>query len=203
MDEQLIKRIGRLYAAIGDCIETDMNQLPAIPVSPGKMLGYMQDFRGNKTPEQLENSLQSSILLIGGLEYHLRRWAHHNQRDPELVTSKFKKSIALQIIHDLCNNEKHGYPLQQGKDRSGKAPKLVNVRRIMQLTTQPRKGSRVGMTLGPGGIPVILGDGNAAAFITGEVVNADNKQICDAHNLINDAVCECETLFQSFEIEIT
>ncbi len=202
MDDQLIQRIRRMYAAIGETVETEMSQLPAFVISTDKINAVFQDFRGNKTPEQLENALHSLIAIIASLEYHLRRWAHNNGHEPDKVTVTFRDSQPLQIIHDLWNNEKHGYPLPNGRDRSGVAPRLRDVRRVMRLTTQPCKGSVVGMTMGRGGVPVIHGDGNAAAVITGEVVDAEENMIGNADVLLSQAVDECESLMQQFDIDL-
>jgi len=202
MDDQIIQRIRRMYAAVGETVETEMGQLPAFVITTDKINAVFQDFRGNKTPEQIENVLHSLIAIVASLEYHLRRWAHHNGHEPNKVTATFRDSRPLQIIHDLWNSEKHGYPSPNGRDRSGVAPTLRGVRRVMRLTTQPRKGSVVAMTMGRGGVPVIHGDGNAAAVITGEVVDVDGNMIGDADVLLSQAVDDCESLMQQFDIDL-
>ena len=108
MDDELARRIRRIYAALGETIETDMSQLPAYVVPTERIRGFFQDFSGGDTPDHLENTLQSLIAIVASFEYHLRRWAHHNGHDPKRVADRFRDSRPLQIIHDLWNNEKHG-----------------------------------------------------------------------------------------------
>lgn len=73
----------------------------------------------------------------------------------------------------------------------------------MQLTTQPKKGSMVAMTMGPGGVPVIHGDGNASAVITGEIVDADGNMIGETDSILPKAVDDCESLMKTFGIDLS
>ena len=192
------KRIRRMYAAVGETIEADMEKLPAHVVSTDRIKGVIQDFSGGVAPEELENALHTLIAILASLEYHLRRWAHHNEQDPEKVTEVFRNSRPLQLVHDLWNNEKHGYPRPHGQDRSGVAPRLNYVRRVMRLRTQPHKGSGVTMTFGPGGVPVTRGDGSAVAVITGEILDTNGNEIGNAHSVLAAAIGECEALMREF-----
>lgn len=200
MGDEIVQRVSRMYAAIGETLETDMTQFPAHVVRTDKWQFVLQDFSGNKSPEQLANVLHTLIALVASLEYHLGRWAHHNGHDQKRVTAAFKSSRPLQLIHDLWNAEKHGHPVRN--DRSGIAPELKDIRRVMQLRTRPKKGSTVIMTMGSGGIPVIAGDGSAVAVVTGDVVASDGTNAGDAHALLTEAIATCETLMRSFGIQI-
>ncbi len=201
LDDQMIQRIRRMHSAIGETVESDMTQLPATIVQNNVIFGVIQDFRGNKTREQFENTLHLLIDLIASLEYHLRRWASHNGHEPNKVTDFFHKSPPLQIVHDLWNSEKHGPP-REGEGRSGCNPRLENVCRVMKLSTQAKPGSLVGMTMGPGGIPVIHGNGNAAAAITADIIAADGTLIGDADFILSRAVGDCENLMKLFGIDL-
>jgi hypothetical protein len=195
--DDIHQRIRRLYAAIGENVETDMNQLPARIVQTEKIIGVIQDFRGHDSTEQLANTLHNLIALVASLEYHLRRWAHHNGHDPDVVSKAFQNSQPLQVVHDLWNVEKHG-ALQSGRDRSGLAPKLGEVHRVLQLRTQPKAGSSVIMTMGRSGAPVIRGDGSASAVVTADVYDSNGNCIGEAHEFLFQAVDSCETLLRTF-----
>jgi len=103
----------------------------------------------------------------------LKRWAAHNGHDKTKVDQAVNNSFDLQIIKDLSNNDKHGYP-PRNCGYSGKCPKLIAINRVMQLKTQAKKNSTIGMTLSAQGIPMIFGDGTAKAIITGDVLDNDN-----------------------------
>jgi hypothetical protein len=72
----------------------------------------------------------------------------------------------------------------------------------MQLRTQPRKGSFVGMTMGPNGVPIIHGDGNATAVITAEILDADRNVIGVTNTILTDVISECESLIQDLGLKL-
>jgi hypothetical protein len=193
----LIHRIRRMYAALGDTVETDMSRFPAHVVSTDKIIGLVHEFSGGMSPEQLENVLHSLIAIVASLEYYIEQWADHNGHDKSRVKAVFTTSRPLQLVHDLWNSDKHAH--SRKGSRSGITPRLKDVHRPMVLTTQPHKGSFVRMTIGPGGVPVIGGDGSAAVVITADVIDEDGTRIDDAHKILTSAIEECETLLRSFD----
>lgn len=202
MNDEIWKRISRLYAALDATIETDMDQLPAEVICTETVRGFHQDFSGGKSQEELENALQNLIACIASLEYHLRKAVADNGDDPDVVSIRFKDSKPLQLVHDLWNNDKHGAP-QPGKTTySGMAPLLKDVHSAMVLQTQAKKGSWIAMTGGLGGMPQIHGDGSAHTVITADIVDgrSNDQKIADAHTTISEAVAKCEELFKQFGI---
>jgi hypothetical protein len=200
MNDDLETRLRRIYAAIGETQEPDVSKFPATVIASEKGVLVHQDFSGGRTEEQLTNLIQSLIALIAGLEYHLYKWAAKNGHDAEEVKLPLQASKSFSIVHDLWNNEKHGYSPGRGSNRSGLAPQLINVIRVMKLATQPRKGSCVVFMVGPARKPVIGGDGTATAVITGDVVGKDGQRIGDAHQILEGAVKDCETLVRDLGI---
>jgi hypothetical protein len=188
MNDDLETRLRRIYAAIGETQEPDVSKFPATVIASEKGVLVHQDFSGGRTEEQLTNLIQSLIALIAGLEYHLYKWTAKNGHDAEEVKLPLQASKSFSIVHDLWNNEKHGYSPGRGSNRSGLAPQLINVIRVMKLATQPRKGSCVVFMVGPARKPVIGGDGTATAVITGDVVGKDGQRIGDAHQILEGAV---------------
>ena len=191
-------RVRRLYAAVDSTVERDMSKLPAKVISTEKVWGVFQDFSGGQSSEDLENDFFGIINNLANLEYLLEKWAHHNGRDKTKVHTVFTASRPLRIVHDLWNWNKHGPYRSKRDSRSGLSPTIRNIHRVMQLQTQAVKGSRVGMTLGPGGIPHISGDGSAEALITGDVVDSMGQHIGDARKIILDAVTDCERLMREY-----
>ena len=197
MNTELSQRIHRIYSSIKAVEETNPNKLKATVITTGKCIGVFQDFRGGLNDAELSNLAHMLISNIANLRDHLRKWAVKNGKDKEKVNEAFNQSLELQIIKDLSDNDKHGYPRRNG-GYSKKYPQLVNIDRIMQLKTQAKKGSTIGMTLGAGGAPKFFGDGTAKAIVTGDVVDNKNNRIGDLHEIAAKAVEAWEQLLADF-----
>lgn len=201
MDDTILQRIGRIYDSIGDIEEYDPNKLKASVIQNEKIKTIFQDFRGGFSNGDLSNYAHMVIHNLANLQDNLRRWAAHNGHDKTKVDQAVNNSFDLQIIKDLSNNDKHGYP-PRDCGHSGKCPKLVAINRVMQLKTQAKKDSTIGMTLSAQGIPMIFGDGTAKAIITGVVVDNDNNRIGDFYEIANRAVEAWEQLLDDFGLNV-
>ena len=195
--EELLQRICRIQSSIEAVEKTDPNKLKAKVITTDKITAVFQDFRGGLTDAELSNLAHTLIHNIANLQDNLKRWAAHNGHDKTKVKQTFKNSFDLQIIQDLSNNDKHGYPPRDG-GLSGKCPQLVNINRVMQFKPQAKNGSTSRMTLGANGIPKFSGDGTAKAIITGNVVDNKNNRIGDLHEIATKAVEAWEQLLADF-----
>lgn len=193
MNTELQQRIRRIYSSIGAVEETDPNKLKATLIVTDEFTEVFQDFRGDRTNEELSNLAHMLIHNIANFHNHLKKWAAKNEKNKKKVDEALVHSPELQIIKDLSDNDKHGYPPRNG-GQSGKSPKLVGINHVMQLKTQAKKGSTIGMTLGADGTPKVFGDGTAKAIITGDVVDNENKHIGDLHTIATKAVEAWEQL---------
>ena len=197
----LESRLKRIYASLEMAEETDMAKLKAEIFHDGKRVALHQDFTGGLSNEELENHAHSLIHNIANLRDHLKCWAKKNGKDKSEVDAVFNGSIALQIIQDLSDNDKHGYPPRDG-GRSGKSPKIGKITRSLQLSTKPQEGSFVSMTLGPGGIPRISGSGEARAVISAEIRDRDGNVIGDFRLTALEALGVWERLLAEFGVSI-
>jgi hypothetical protein len=194
MNDIILQRISRIYAAIGDIEEDDPNKLRATVIQTDKIKAVFQNFCSDFSDDDLSNYAHMVINNIANLQDHLRRWAKDNGHDKAKVDQTFKNSLELQIIKDLSNNEKHGYPPRNGGE-SKKCPQLVDITRVMQLQNQA-------MTLGADGGPKFFGKGTHKAVITGNVVDNNNNYIGDLHEIITKAVEAWGKLLADFGLPI-
>ena len=201
MNTELLQRIHRIYYSIKHVEKTDPKKLKADMIATDEIMTVIQAFRGGLTDEELSNLAHMLIHNIANLHNHLKKWALNDGKDEKKVDEAFAKSMELQIIMDLSNNDKHGYPPRDG-GKSKKCPKLVNINRVMQLKTQAKKGSTIKMTLGAGGVPKLSGDGSAKAIITGDVVDNKNNRIGDLHKIAIKAVEAWEKLLVDFGMNL-
>ena len=197
MDDAILQRISRIYAAIGSIEEDDPQKLKATVIQTDKIKAVFQDFRGGFSDDDLSNQAHSVIHNIANLRDHLRRWASHHHQDKNKVDQAVDNCPELQIIKDLSNNDKHGYPPRDGGD-SGKCPQLIEINRVMRLQTQAQKGSTIAMTIAAGGVPKFIGDGTAKAVVTGDVVDNDGNRIGDLYEIANRAVEAWESLLMDY-----
>jgi hypothetical protein len=201
MDDAILQRIRRIYDSICDIEENALNKLRATVIQNEKIKAVFQDFRGGFSNGDLSNYAHMIIHNLANLQDNLKRWAAHNGRDKTKVDQAVNNSFDLQIIKDLSNNDKHGYP-PRDRGHSRKCPQLVDITRVIQLRTQAKKDSTIGMTLGAHGIPKIFGDGTAKTVITGDVVDNDNNRIGDLYEIVNRAVEAWEQLLDDFGLNV-
>jgi hypothetical protein len=197
MDDAIRQRISRICAAIGAIEETDPQKLRATVIQTERINAVFQDFRGGLSDDELSNQAHTVIHNIANLRDHLRRWAAQNGKDKAKVDQTVDNCFDLQIIEDLSNNDKHGYP-PRGSGRSGKCPQLVGIDRVMRLQTQAKKGSMIAMTIGAGGVPIFIGDGSAKAVVTAEILDSARNRIGDLYEIATKAVEAWERLLVDF-----
>jgi hypothetical protein len=193
MDDIILQRISRIYSAIGAIEESDPKKLKATVIQNDKFNAVIQDFRGGFSDDELSNQAHSVIHNIANLRDNLRRWAAKNGHDKNKIDRTVNSSFELQVIQDLSDNDKHGYPPRNGGD-SKRSPELTGINRVMRLETQGKKGSMIAMTIGADGVPRFRGDGTAKAVVTGDVVDNTNGRIGDLYEIATKAVEAWERL---------
>lgn len=193
MDDAIALRIARIYAAIGASEEANLNTLKANVVRTDRVNAIWQDFRRGMSDEELSNQAHTVIHNIANLSNHLRRWAAQNGHDNTSVDEVVNGSFELQLILDLSNNDKHGYP-PRNRGHSRRAPRLTGITRAMRLQTKSHERSMIVMKMGPSGTPTLIGDGTAKVIVTAQVVDNTGNQIGDLHEIVSKSLEAWEQL---------
>lgn len=201
MDEELQKRIRRIYAAIGDTVEVDISKFQPQFGSSEECIFVFQDFRGGLSEEQISNIAHSAIHNLANLRDHLRRWANLSGCDPNKIDQAVQKSFELQVIMDLSNADKHGYPQRDG-GHSGRAPRLSEVNRVMKLSTGTQPHSSASLTFTPKPIARLVGSGSATVVVTGTIVDKAGCQLGDLHAFLTEGTATWEYLLAELGIKI-
>lgn len=187
-NDQVLDRLHRIYAAIDAAVEGELNKFPPKMVADERGFSMYQDFLGGRSPAQISNLAHSVIHNIANFQDHLRRWAAKSCRDPKQVDQVVSNSAPLQLVRDLSNNDKHGYPPRNG-GHSGKAPRLAEINRVLRLTTGAGPGSGVAVFLTPTGPKQIAsGGGSTTVVITGSVVDSNGDVLGDLYDIEADAL---------------
>ena len=198
LGDDLKHRIKRIYTAVGEVEEHDVGKFEPKVIQDSHKIGFYQDWRGDLTDEQISNFAYSLIHNITNLQGHLRKWADSNGQDKTKIDDAFKNSQELQIIQDLSNNDKHGYPPRNG-GYSGISPRIEEFNCVMQMTVEP--GASMRMTFGPQGKPIVGGQGTAKVIITGNVLDGNENMIGQFYETAIKAI-ECwEKLLNEFGIK--
>ncbi len=136
MTESEIKnRIARVYAAFGEKSRLKPEDCEPVVHRTPQRLSYHQDFRGGRTQEQLEIDAATIINEIMGIRDRTKKWLIASAGNAARVDDFIKSDMAVALVHDLANTEKHGE-----LDRppfSGHRPKLLPVDRVMANIYDP------------------------------------------------------------------
>lgn len=191
MSAEIQERIRRVYTAIGETVEDDLSKFA--PVTDPSRRYFRMDFRGGMTPEQMSNAAHTAIAQVAGLSDHLRKWAKTTGRDPKQVDAVVAKSPALQMLIDVWNTDKHGYPPSR-PTLTGKAPRLGPVDRGLAIgPREPRQA--VEITPSPIGLDV-HGSANLRVVFTGAIVDADGSRLGEMSRLLEDGLKAWEEFLQ-------
>ena len=90
-------------------------------VTPIESGGITVDLPGKSNPLKIAADIYSILHLLATLKDHLKNKLEASGFDKNIVEREIDSSIHLQILIDLINQEKHGYPLTK-HIRSNKNP---------------------------------------------------------------------------------
>ena len=199
MDAEILQRIQRINAAFGHACRTDLKRFPAKILRSQKGTLMMQDFSGGASDAELANVLQSVIHNLASFCDYLRNWAEPRGISRTSIYNYLSRSPDFCIIMDLYNRDKHGPPNGR-RGWSRRSPELGRARGVLQMKTQPKKGSTVCMTAGLRGEPIISGDGSAHVVVTAEVLDKNGNGIGDVDKYVRGALRFCEGALRDFNV---
>ena len=91
------------------------------------------EIQGDK--EEMINKVFIILYNLASLKDHLKNKLKKSSLNPSLIEDEINHSIHLQVLIDIINQEKHGYPLKQS-NRSGKNPLIQNVKKAFRMTLE-------------------------------------------------------------------
>jgi len=143
----------------------------------------------------MDKDANSVIAEFMGLPDRVQSWLRtHGHRDVD-VYAFIKAHRAAALMQDLGNTDKHGR--LDKRPYSGLKPKLTNVKRVAKFQTQARRGSWIQYQMGPGGQPIVSGDGKASLVLTGDVLDENGQKLGELDAIIEQALSEWEAFLGS------
>lgn len=135
-----------------------------------------------------ENELLIKILLIisnlSNLKDHLKNVIEQKGGNKQIIEDEIKNNLHLQLIIDINNAEKHGYPVT--RKRSHLDPKIVNLSSSLILV-----GDRNSLiTIHKDG--KIGKQGDIPTKINADIFDKDDNKICSLDELVRQSVTAWE-----------
>jgi len=187
----LTLRLERIYTAIGDTTDAEIQKYIKVTIvgdanSPNPTIKIT--FNNNQSESKTTNIVLVIIEHLAKLKDHLKN-KMGNQK--QLVEKKVNESLELQLIMDLSNAEKHGYPVKT--ERSKKSPRIQNITTSLVIPPQEKIGinPRTGEIVEPG---------SCFIRVEAEIVDKSGTLICRWPQMINKALGEWENFIQEHRL---
>ena len=134
----LNKSLARVYQSVGARFDDDLEKRINIQRSEANGRVEVKMSINDNGEADSTNKILAIIEHLGKLKDHIKNAISKNGGDANVVEDEINQSPHLQVLMDLYNSEKHGYPLTR-LERSGKSPKIVNIKNVLQISTQAKK----------------------------------------------------------------
>jgi len=147
----------------------------------------------NKISKEVDD-LNKIIMIIhnlANLKDHLKSIISGRDETPEVIEQEINNSFDLQLIIDLSNQEKHGYPLTR-TNRSGKNPQIRNVNNVLQLTGS--SSVRISMN------GKVESQGNVKVSIIADITDENGNKIVELDKLIGNAISKWEEVIKKYNL---
>lgn len=179
----LALRLERVYAAIGDKADGEIQKYVKFTI-----VGDVDDpkhtvvfsFDNGQSESKTTNIVFVIIEHLAKLKDHLKTKLGSRKN---LVEDKINDSFELQLIMDLSNAEKHGYPLNT--ERSNRSPRLQSI--STALVIPPQEEIAINLRTGE-----VVEPGKCRIEVQAEVVDKAGEFICRWPRLVDKATKEWE-----------
>lgn len=163
-ESEINARLRRVYASFDDKANFKPEEFRATIDNIGGRVSIRQDFAGGRSRENLEVDAISIINEIMGIRDRAKAWLKNRGDSPRKVDDFIKSELAVSLVHDLANTDKHGK--LDAPSFSGYKPKIKNVVRGVTLAYDPSTGTYASE-----------GQFVSAAFniITGEIIGSSSS----------------------------
>lgn len=128
-------------------LRIDIDYKKYATVTPIEKGGVIVDLPGKNDPLKIAAGIYSILHQLATLKDHLKNQLKDHSLDKNIVEREIDSSIHLQVLIDLVNQEKHGYPLTK-HIRSNKNPVI---KEMSYTLINNNHGKEVILSIGPKG----------------------------------------------------
>lgn len=189
-------RLKRAYKTVDKRFEPDIDSNLNVKSSKKGRQGKIEFTFGKHDTAELHNIVFNIISAIAGLKDHLKNKLQSLEKNHQIVEDTIDNCFELQLIIDLWNQEKHGYPLKR-ETRSNKDPKVVKLKQALTIK-DPSKGS--GSITFSAFSPAkqttksVADSDNVIVVVSGNVVDKNGNRLISLNEMINKSLAEFENL---------
>jgi len=148
---------------------------------------------GKHDQETLINRIAIILYNIASLKDHTKNHIKNIGGSPQIVEDEINNSLHLQVLIDIVNQEKHGYPLRSR--RSLKDPLIKKITESYQVTTsgsnQGKGSSLIFMT--QQGFKHV-GDGKEQMVIVADITDGNGNFLFSLDELVETSFSQMEKL---------
>lgn len=185
------KRLQKLYSSIGEQYLYHDDALDTFHSEQSDEGWVMFSFFNPKDEPKLLNQINNIIANLANIKDCLKRILRNSRQDENVIENEINNSTHLQLILDLANQEKHGYPLEKIR-RSKKDPLIKNVGRLLTPSNKPDN------------ITIRRSDGSAIknmmAITTADITDGQGNLLCRLDFLIENALNDWDIIIKKYNI---
>lgn len=198
-EQEIIYRLTRVRAAFGERTALMPENVNPQKYSSDLGDGLLYDFRGGRTETQLDLDANHIMHEIMGIRDRAMKWFVGGGRDPKEIDAFIKSELAVALVHDLANTDKHGE--LDLPPFSGYKPKLGKVDRALVLKYDPASGTYaatgqfVGQTIDLQVGAVIPGTGSSSGLevvLACDIYDESGNKIGELQRVLPDAIYKWE-----------
>ena len=189
----LDSRIKRLNHSLGKEYELDIKSQVKVSRKVNNDVHEIGFSFGAMDETEIIDRIFNVVNNIASLKDHLKNKLMANSKDPNLVEDMINNSMALKLILDLWNQDKHGYPLTK-TNRSKLNPKIVNVGQGLIISNGDK--ASVSFTITENDASYTSSQ-NAAVVISGDVIDEYEKFIVSVEDMFRQGVLDLENFLKS------
>lgn len=149
---------------------------------------YFSMQAGNDDEETIINKIFIILYNLSSLKDNLKNCFKNKGLNPQIVEDEINNSLHLQVLIDIVNQEKHGYPLKRS-NRSNKNPLIKHAMQSIVMTTSSEPGSSAGMFFNENGLNIV---GDSKMALTARIFDDKNNFLFMFDEL-------ADTCFEKFE----
>ncbi len=138
------------------------------------------------------NQINNVISNLANIKDCLKKKLQDRGDDPQAIEYEINDSLYLQLVLDLSNQEKHGYPLTK-TSRSQKNPLIKNVNRGL---SRSNRLDNIRYEQSDGSVIV-----NMMIIITADVTDSQDNLLCRLDELVENALKFWENTIKKYNID--
>ena len=187
----LKSRLEKTFASIGNIFDSNVVEGTKITDQNFGTHHKLSVTFGKDDIPTMENKIILILHNLSSIKDHLKNCLAKKGIDPKIVETEIDNSLHLQVLIDLVNQEKHGYPLTK-TNRSNKNPIIKDISQALTFRNVEMDGSSSTFSFSSDG--TITTDGKSTIAIVADIFDDKNNKLFDLDELVETCYTKFENL---------